>query len=179
MKRLAVLFALSLLAEAFRISLLARLPVHPDLLLGIVVLAALERRPTSAAFTGFCLGMVRDLMYGRPIGYEAVPMALIGWMVGSLGRSVYRDALATHIVVLFGASVAKSLAGFLVLRGGELSGLVPYLLRITLPDAVATALLVPVLWRWMQTVFLGSRDSGRFVKRLLKKYERKLLVKRS
>lgn len=179
MKRLAALFGLSLVAEAFRVSLLARLPFHPDLLLGIVVLAALSRRPPSAAFTGFCLGLIRDLLYGRPVGYEAVPLALIGWTVGSLGRSVYRDSLATHVVVLFGAAVAKSLAGFLVLRGGELGGIAPYLLRVALPDAAATALLVPILWRWMQTVFLGSRDGGRIVKRMIRNYERKLLVKRS
>jgi rod shape-determining protein MreD len=178
-KRLAGLFALSLLAEAFRVSLLARLPFHPDLLLGIVVLAALNRRPPSAAFTGFCLGLVRDLLYGRPIGYEAVPLAAVGWVVGSLGRSVYRDSLATHVVVLFGAAVAKSLVGFLVLRGGELGGIASYLLRITLPDAVATALLVPVLWRWIQTLFQGSRDGGRIVKRMFRSYERKLFVKRS
>jgi rod shape-determining protein MreD len=178
-KRLAGLFALALVAEAFRVSLLARLPVHPDLLLGIVVLAALDRRPPAAAFTGFCLGIIRDLLYGHPVGYEAVPLALVGWMVGSLGRSVYRESLATHIVVLFGAGVARSLAGFLVLRGGELGGLAPYLFRVTLPDAAATALLVPVLWRWLKTAFAGSRDGGRIVKRMLRKYERKLLVKRS
>jgi rod shape-determining protein MreD len=179
MRRLGLFFLLALLVEGVRLALLARYPVHPDFLLGIVVLAALSRTSPRGAFIGFGLGLLRDLLYGNPIGFDAFPLALIGWVVASVGRSVYRDSLLTHIVVLFVAGLAKGLIGYVLLRGGELSGIVLYFIRITLPQALATALLVPVLWRWLQTVPAASQGSVRFFKGAWRRYEKKLLVKRS
>lgn len=177
MKFLAAVFALGLVSEAFRVALFARSPVHPDFLLGIVVLVSLKGTSTRGAMTGFLVGLIRDIFYGTPVGCEAFPMALIGWVVGSLGRSVYRDAMITHVVVIFTSALARGLVEYVVLRGGEITGIVPYGFRVVLPGAALTAFSIPLLYR----AFLGLGDPrdwpGLFLERL-RDYERKILVKR-
>ncbi len=163
---LSVLLGLGL--EALRLSLFARFPAQPDFLLGITVVVALARRPPAGAAAGFLLGAMRDVIYGNPIGAAALPMTLVGWAVGSLGRSVYRESGVTQGLVLMVAGLGKGFLVYLFLRGGELAGVPSYLLRVTLPTAVLTAFAVPL-------VLLGV---DRYFHKRLKFHERKVLVKR-
>jgi len=134
---------LALLLETIRLVWLARFPAHPDFLLGMAVVVGLASGPHVGAGTGLALGLFRDLVYGAPPGTEAFPLALIGWLVGFLGRSVYREAPITRGTVLFIAGVLKGGMVYLILRSGDVEGLLPFTLRITLPASLLTALLVP------------------------------------
>jgi rod shape-determining protein MreD len=176
-KNAVSLLLLALASEAVRLAVFARLPIHPDFLLGIVVLAALARHSPAGAVIGFCLGLLRDIIYGLPVGTEALPLAVAGWLVGSLGRSVYREALLTQMVVIFLAGLGKGAFGYLLLRGGEVSGLFTYLLRISFLSSLETALVVPLLLRAGQDLFGGGRLERMIVDRL-RAYERKIFVKR-
>ena len=178
MRQLVMIFLLALISEVFRLSLLARLPVHPDILLGIVVLSSLNRSPQMGALTGFLLGMIRDVFYSTPVGLEALPMMGIGWVVASLGRSVYREAIITHIVVLLLAGLAKASLGYLFLRGGELSGFFAYLFRVAFPSAFLTAILVPLIYQVVRGFFGHGQGLGQRLTSLIRKYEKKIFVKR-
>ena len=178
MRQLALIFFLALISEVFRLALLARFPIHPDILLGIVVLSALNRSPQMGALTGFLLGMIRDVFYSTPIGFEALPMLGIGWVVGSLGRSVYREAIITHIVVLLLAGLAKASLGYLFLRGGEVSGFFIYLFRVALPSAFLTAILVPLIYQALKGFFGHGQGVGHRLTALIRTYEKKIFVKR-
>ena len=177
MRYAAVLFLLALVGETLGLALFARLPVHPDFLLGIVVLVALARRSPTGAVAGFCLGFFRDIVYGHPVGLEAFPLAVIGWVVGSLGRSVYREALMTQVVVLFVAGLGKGVFGYAFLRGGDLTGVFAYLIRISILSSLETAVLVPMLYKAGTAIFLEDKWR-RALMSGLRAYERKIFVKR-
>lgn len=178
MRQLGLLFLLALIAEVFRLALLARLPVHPDILLGIVVLSSLNRSPQMGALTGFALGMIRDVFYSTPIGLEAFPMLAIGWVVASLGRSVYREAIITHIVVLLLAGLVKAGLGYLFLRGGELTGFFSYMFIVAFPSAFLTAVLVPLIYQVVRGFFGHGQSLGQRLFALIRTYEKKIFVKR-
>jgi rod shape-determining protein MreD len=134
---------LALLLEAVRLVFFGRLPIQPDFLLGMVVVLALLKRPPTGAVAGFGLGVLRDLLYGSPIGIEALPLTLIGWGAGSLGRTMYRESPLTQGVIILAAGLFRGALLYLVLRGGQADGLFAYVFRIALPSAAVTALLVP------------------------------------
>ncbi len=178
MRTLGLLALLALLAEPARYVFFGRLPVQPDLVLGIVVVASLRLPPPRGAWAGLMLGVLRDLIQGTPVGSEALPLALVGWGVGILGRSVYREAFVTHVLVTLGAGLVKSVLSYCILRGGELGGLPVYLLRAALPSAALTALLVPLGDRSL----LGARRRRatwtRSTLRTLREHEGKTFHKR-
>jgi rod shape-determining protein MreD len=175
---IATLALLALLAEAVRYVFFGRLPIQPDLLLGIVVLASLRLPPPRGAVVGLVLGLLRDLLVGTPVGHEALPMALIGWFVGLLGRSVYREAFVTQVLMTLGAGLVKPILTYAILRGEDLAGLPLYFLRIGAPSAILTAFLAPLgersLLRPRPRRFAWSRTTLR----RLREYEGKTLFKR-
>lgn len=177
MKALGGFLLLAVVLEALRLAWFARVPVHPDFLFGVVVLAALLRPSPTGAWVGLVLGLARDLIYGVAAGTNAFPLAVIGWGIGSLGRSVYREALLTQILVLFTAGLVKGGVGYLILGGGEVTGLFSYLMRIALPSSLETAILIPLVYNLARDFWDGKR-LRRLVTNSLKAYERKIFVKR-
>ncbi len=163
-----VTLILALLLEGLRLALFARFPVHPDFLLGLVVIIALARRSPTGALMGFILGAMRDLIYGQALGVETLSLALVGWVVGSLGRSVYREAALTQAVVLFLAATGKSILVYLFLGDGEAAGLLSYMVWVGLPSALLTAILVPAIITVIEHL---THTRLRF-------HERKIFVKR-
>lgn len=163
-----VVLVLAVVLEGLRLALFGRFGIQPDFLLGITVILALARRPPVGAVTGFLLGVLRDLVYGNPIGVSALPLALVGWAVGSLGRSVYRESGLTQGLVLLIAGLGHGLMVYVLLRGGDVDGLVAYGVHVTLPSAVLTAVLVPAALHGVE----------RYFHRQLKFHERKILVRR-
>jgi rod shape-determining protein MreD len=178
MKFAGWIFGLALVLEALRLVLLARVPAHPDLLLGVVVIVALSRPAPAGAVAGFFLGLLRDVLYGVPLGTEALPLSLIGWGAGSLGRTVYRESPVTQAVVLFVASVLKGVLVYVLLRGGDQSGIFLYTVRISMPAAVQTAVVVPIGYGILRWLWRERRGLRRRVRRKLRSYEKSLYFKR-
>ena len=176
MRTAGLLLLLAIVVESWRLAVPARIPIHPDFLLGIVVLGALTYRSPLGAVIGFGVGLIRDIIYGFPVGFAALPFTVVGWLVGSLGRSVYRESIVTQGLVILLAGLAKGSFDFMLLRGGELDGILVYLLRIRLLSSLETAIVVPILFRAAKE--LSEVDYRRLIRDGLRAYERKLFVKR-
>ena len=148
-----ILLALGFVLETIRVSLLARVPVAADIVLGLVVVVGLVRRQPAGALLGFVLGLQRDWFYGGPAGFHTLTLTCLGAVMGSLGRTIYRDSFVTHAVMIAAAVLARGVAEFMVVSGGSPHGLHLYLGRVVLPGAVLSALIVPgvyhlfVFWR--------------------------------
>jgi rod shape-determining protein MreD len=176
-KTVGWLLLLAFAAEMVRYVLFGRFTAQPDLLLGIVVVAALRLPPPRGAVVGLCLGVLRDLVAGNPIGTEALPITLVAWGVGMAGRTVYREAFVTHVLMSFGAATAKPLLTYLIVHGG-LSGFFWYFVRIALPSAVMTAILVPLGDRALGLGRNRRTAWSRTTLRTLREYERQSTIKR-
>ena len=153
MIRLALFSALALAVEALRVALLARVPGHPDAALGMVALLALLRPVPVGAVVGFLIGVVRDLLYGQMIGLEAVPFTLVGWLAGSLRRTVYRESFMTQALVVFGGVIVRGIVIYILDGKGGPGGLAAYLVQVTLVSALGTALIVPLAWHFLRPWF--------------------------
>jgi len=146
---LLVLTGLGLVTEALRLVWLARFPACPDFLLGMVVLAALTRRPPAGAVAGLVLGALRDFVYGGGLGVEAASLTLIGWSVGSVGKAIYREAAVTQALMMVLGGVAHGVMTYAAATRGDFSGVGLYVLRAALPSAILTAGVVTVAFHFV------------------------------
>jgi rod shape-determining protein MreD len=176
-KTIGWLLLLAFIAEMIRYVMFGRFAAQPDLLLGIVVVAALRLPPPKGAVVGLCLGLLRDLVAGNPIGIEALPITLVAWGVGMAGRTVYREAFVTHVLMNFGAALVKPLLTYAIVHG-DLSGLPWYFVRIALPSALLTGILVPLGDRSLRLGRNRRTTWTRATLRTLREYEKQASIKR-
>jgi rod shape-determining protein MreD len=176
-KSLGWMLLLAFVAEMIRYVIFGRFAAQPDLLLGIVVVAALRLPPPRGAVAGLCLGLLRDLLAGNPVGTEALPITVVGWGVGLVGRTVYREAFVTHVLMTFGAALTKPILTYATVHG-ELSGLPWYFVRIAVPSALMTAILVPIGDRSLRLGRSRRPAWSRTTLRTLREYEKQASIKR-
>jgi rod shape-determining protein MreD len=177
MKTVSWLLLLAFVAEIVRYVLFGRFTAQPDLLLGIVVMAALRLPSPRGVVVGLCLGLLRDLLAGNPIGTEALPITLVAWGVGVAGRTVYPEAFVTHVLMNFGAALVKPLLTYGIVHG-DLSGLPWYFIRIALPSALLTGILVPLGDRSLRLGRNRRTTWTRTTLRTLREYEKQVNIKR-
>ena len=146
---LLILTGLGLAGEAVRLTWLARFPACPDFLLGMVVLAALTRRPPAGAMAGFVLGALRDFLYGGALGVETAALTVVGWGVSSLGKAIYREAAMTQATMMVLGGLTRGVIVYLASTRGDFTGLGLYILRAALPSAILTAGLVTVAFHFV------------------------------
>ena len=159
--RALLLAAGALVLESVRLAWLARFPGAPDLLLGLAVLLALRRRPASAAATGFLLGALRDVLAGDPLGVETAVFTVAAWGASSLGRTIYRESAITQALMILGAVLFRGWIRYVSLSGEGAGDMVLYLLRVSLPSALLTAILLPWAAHRLSRVNLRSRRKRR------------------
>ena len=105
--------------ELLGLALWGRLVFHPDLLLAMVVVRSLTRRPPEGAVAGLLAGLFRDGLYGQTLGVTALPFAAVGVVVGALGRTLYRESVVTQAVLIFLLGLRYGARGFLLASGGS------------------------------------------------------------
>jgi rod shape-determining protein MreD len=158
------LMFLAVILEALRLAWFTRFPLYPDFLLGLTVIIALTRRPPAGAAAGLFLGLFRDFLYGPPLGTEAIPFALVGWMVGSMGRTLYRDSALTQGLAMIAGGLGRGIIVYLLMTEGDLPGMGGHLLREVAPASLVTAIVVPIIYHLGQRMTRhGIRIHGKTI----------------
>lgn len=128
----------------------------PNLGLLVAVFIAVNA-PRDAALLGcFVVGFMQDLVSQQPLGLFAVSYGLVGWVVNTLGRAVYRAHPLTHVALaLLGSAVTVAmilLAGWLhpptaagIAAGGAVLQAVRVPVGGLLSGALWTAVLAPLV----------------------------------
>ncbi len=76
--------------------------VHPDLILVVVVALALLSDSRRGALVGLAAGLMQDIVFGAPLGFNAFIKVLVGAMAGFLAEEINRDfVLAPMLLVMF------------------------------------------------------------------------------
>ncbi|MBD3335855.1 MAG: rod shape-determining protein MreD [Candidatus Eisenbacteria bacterium] len=123
--------------------------LRPDLLLGFLVLAAMDRGPRDGVWLGFILGLVADLDQPTLLGMNALISSALGYAAGRAAEAVDRSSIMVQglfIVALGAAGRATEALIIQILEGYATWG---RLLQSTLPEVLVTAFLVPMavaLW---------------------------------
>lgn len=114
----ALLAATCCLAFVLQTSVRAFSVVSPDLLLLLVVAAAIARGPTAGAVTGFACGLLVDLAPGsvHAVGIGALAHALAGYVAGAVNEAGKneRPRLWFPVVLVSATLVAFGTFGVLV-----------------------------------------------------------------
>ena len=81
----------------------------PDFLLLLVVFNAMFRGPLRGGVTGFLIGLVEDLFFGRFIGLNALAKCAAGMATGALTKSIFRENIWVPVInALIGSLVCLS-----------------------------------------------------------------------
>jgi rod shape-determining protein MreD len=79
-----------------------------DLMLVVVVAAALTGGPDRGAAYGFALGVLYDLVLDTPFGLSALTYALVGYSVGLIGAALMRTSGWWPVAIAAGAGVVQA-----------------------------------------------------------------------
>ncbi len=90
--------------------------VKPDLPLIILVFLFLARSPVEAMFFGFFAGLLEDILSGDILGMSALVKTVLGFLIGLLGRRIYRDRISVQVLILWGATLVQGLFFFVLLE---------------------------------------------------------------
>jgi rod shape-determining protein MreD len=143
-KLLAVAGA-ALVVEMTLLSDLAWAGARPDLLVPIVVFAALFAPESSPALgIAWAVGLMRDLGTAGPLGQFALIYLVIGWTIAACRPFLFREHPLTQAAVGAAGAAAAGLAS--AACTSAFAGGVPLALCLTrtAASALATALLAPV-----------------------------------
>lgn len=134
---------------------------QPDLMLGLVVLVALEGGPRRGALFGFGVGLAVDLFVTTPFGLSALVFTLLGYAAGLLREALAGAEGAAVTTAVAGGGAIVGTLGFaivLAITGGTVQGLVWVVLTVTLFNAIA-AVPLSVVVRWAGGSSPGARRS--------------------
>jgi rod shape-determining protein MreD len=98
---LLTVVVVALLLRSTALSALAARGIVLDVLSFAVVVWSLRHGETWGSTCGFLLGIAADLDAAHWLGRHALALALMGYAVGRLGRTLVRDSVGTQFVVLF------------------------------------------------------------------------------
>ena len=149
--RAGILFALfaitALLLQTTILPLASIGRATPDLLLIMCVYLGLHQHTVGGAVGAFFLGYLQDTFSGSVVGLNAFGMSLVFAIVYLTSRRLWVDNAISKVVVVFLASVLKTLA-ILVLVAVFLSveGLSNSVLRYLFIEAMLAAILSPAVF---------------------------------
>ncbi|HET9733104.1 MAG TPA: rod shape-determining protein MreD [Acidimicrobiales bacterium] len=165
--RIGLLMVVAVLVETTVGSDLRILQVAPDLMVLVVICAALTGGTEAGAWVGFWAGLLYDMfLTATPVGLSALTYCLIGAAVGALRVSVLQE----HRALLPLAALAGTAASVLVFVGaGDVLGQTQlvgagraWLIRVMIVESLWNAVLaLPVgfLYAWLAR---GSAGAVRF-----------------
>ncbi len=153
MKRILILFIIMLFAvmEASFLGLFKIFRIAPDLLLMVVVIAALYDEFRWAIFYAIIAGIFRDTFSGAQVALHVLFFPFWVYLIHTLSRKIFIETDIVRIAVMFGVSFLNNLAVILSL----------VLMRKTLPGSVIfsmvligplyTAAIFPLVCRFFGT----------------------------
>lgn len=88
----------------------------PDLLLLLVIFNGMFTGSKGGAVGGFALGLMQDLYFGRFIGLHTLSKMLVGFFVGRLTKSIFKENLWVPVLNTIWGTVTSLIVVFLVGR---------------------------------------------------------------
>lgn len=140
----ALLPAQTLFLEYFKIY-----GVKPDLALILVYLLGLVYGRGMGLLWGLTFGTILDLFSIGVLGANLGFKASVGYLAGTLGRSLAHLTFLANAAILFGISLVQDIAGTLLIHGvgGEVVKDLPGLIQsIFIPRALYNSILAAVLF---------------------------------
>lgn len=120
--------------------------VKPDLILIIVILYAIFNGPKEGALIGLFLGLLEDLFLSKYIGINALTKLVVGFLIGSLEKRIYKENFLVPTVALFFGSLIYGLL-FIIFSNmlGYSLGIVK-IIYVVLPMSIYNTCFAPFVY---------------------------------
>lgn len=139
-----ILLFFLLILQTTSLNRLSILRIKPDLLLILVIFLGLHRGPLSGAGYGFLAGILLDIFSPVPLGTNALPKTILGFLAGAVAPFLYFETPFIPGLLLFLGMFLEGMILFLLLSSFHLAPSFSYsLLYIILPASLYTSLLTP------------------------------------
>ena len=146
--RTLALFVIMMIAVSLQSTLIPVLAIggiRPDLVLVVVVVAALSLGRETGLVCGVFGGLLQDLLSVGPFGFNVVPKMLLGFLVGLYERKVNQGSLLLPLVAVAAATIgAAVVAVAFLLAYGQERQIAALLLQLLPAIAYHILLAVPV-----------------------------------
>jgi len=142
---LVLLAMIAMLLRSTALSALAARGIVIDVLTLATAIWALRNGETWGSTFGFVLGLGADLDAAHWLGRHALALALMGYAVGRVGRTLVRDSARTQFVVLFICTLVHQTWSAAFEFGASL----------TVPYAIGRVILASFITASIGTLLLG------------------------
>ncbi|HHU79014.1 MAG: rod shape-determining protein MreD [Caldicoprobacterales bacterium] len=127
---------------------------QPDTLILLVVCFGLLGGSAYGMLTGITGGLLQDILYGGPIGLNALQYMIIGYLVGVMYERIFLDRIILPAFFAFCGSLLRGLMmmPYLYFSRAEIPLNYGFTL-VVLPEALYTAILMPLFYYLMSLLF--------------------------
>lgn len=147
----ALIFVISLLLQSY-LDLLSIAGIKPDLLFLFTIYFSFKEGDFRGAWIGFIVGLVQDAISLTPLGWQALPKGIIGFLVGRHGRSIRGESLFSLGIMIFLLSLVKS-AILIFFAYIFIEGQLAMVYKSAFPEAIYNAILGPMLFTIYDRIF--------------------------
>ena len=122
--------------------------IVPNLLLIATISFGFMRGKITGIWTGFLCGILKDVFYGKLLGFYALVYLCIGYGAGCCTKIFYDEEVRVPMFLVAVGDFIYGLAvyGFQFLMRGRIE-IFFYLRRIIIPEAIYTVLITVVLYK--------------------------------
>ncbi|MGY8823418.1 MAG: rod shape-determining protein MreD [Candidatus Latescibacterota bacterium] len=139
--RHTLLLLLSFVLQTTWVELMEISSLKPDLILLVLIYAALREGPLTATVLGFAVGFLQDIYMPTDLGLNALVKSAVGFTIG-YGRSrIVGDNIQVQVILILGTVLVHDLVYYIGTSAISLVELPFFWLRYSLGRAIYTGLI--------------------------------------
>ena len=137
---------------------LAIFGVVPKILFIVVVTVALTEGSVAGCVSGFCGGLLLDLLGSSVVGPYALVLSVVGYVAGMLQANVFAEGWLLPVTAVFVASLVTEISyGIILALLGANASFWHSLVTVMLPGALYNTALALVTYPWLARLLRGDR----------------------
>ena len=136
--------------------------IKPNLAIVMVISIAMLKGSTAGALSGFFIGMIRDVFFGKFLGLHALLSMYMGFAAGHVNtRLVKENFLVLVFLSFFATTVYESTYYFLYSISRYQPDIVYFLKRIILPESIYNAVIAVFVYLIFHKLEMGIQARER------------------
>lgn len=128
--------------------------VKPNILITLAVVIALLRGSFESAVMGLILGLTMDVLMGKTLGWYALLLFLLSFLISLINEKLYREKLLVLMGFGFLSTIVVETSFMLIIFLFQGHEHIPYLFsRVVLPEAALNSILILPLFKPVGKVY--------------------------
>lgn len=140
--------------------------VKPNLLMILIVVAALLSNNVEGAVIGFFCGLTQDMASGRVIGFYALLGLYLGIGIGSLNKRLYKENVLVVVFITFISTIVYEF--FVYFLNSFFKGSIEFIYPfryVIFPEAVYNSIISIIIFIAVVKINTWSEESNKLLRR--------------